>query len=389
MLVLFEFIQYQKWRGLVNCFYDKDNIFDFLYSGFSDEELRNLCFRTRGFEHFYHELSSDLKKSPLVRELVDYAIRQELIKPLLDAASKLNPNRYQTYQKDKPFFDSEQAKIFAAEERKTINNLRMFFNLNPGDSTISIYLSRHVASSKMPMFTRTSDSFHPDPAIRAIFEHQETEKSQSQQYSADEFAVVSAIEVLEAQYLKEELVKSRLHKLIPEYERREKLLRTDPIKVNISVCPEPSKYEEMLREGTTILVGGPRANLGTYYYLYGYGGKAGIMRPGRLEKNIVECINFQDKIDCDAEHNLGIIQRHRLDDTGKTIVYLAGTGANGTAAAIAYLRQSWLKLLDKYEGNFALTIKVPGGKVRQEDFKGYGPEYWNAGNWEEVDLRWD
>jgi hypothetical protein len=370
--------------------YDNENIFDFLFSGFSKEELLTLCFRNPSFYQFYREWSSVvIEKSALIRELIDYAIRQELIKDLLDEASKLNPNRYREYLKNKRLFDSEQVEKLAVDERKIMNNLRKFFNLNPGDSAISIYLSRHTASTRMPMFPSTSDGFYPDPAIRAILEHQKTENSQNPQYSADEFAVVSAIESLETQYLKEELEKSRLHKLIPEYDLREKLLRTDPIKVNISVCPEPNAYEEMLGNGTSIFVGGPRANLGTYYYLYGYGGKAGIMRPGRSEKNIVECINLQDKIDCDAEYNLGIIQRHRLDDTGKTIVYLAGTGANGTAAAIAYLRQSWLKLLDKYEGNFALTIKVPGGKVRQEDFKGYGPEYWNAGNWEEVDLRCD
>ena len=374
--------------------YDNDNIFDFLFSGFSREELLTLCFRN--FFPFYRDLSSDITKSKLVRDLIDYAIRQELIKPLLDAASKLNPNRYREYQENKPLFDFDYAEKLAAEERKTIKNLKKFFNLSPDNSTISIYLSRHAASTRMPVFTNSSGAFHPDPAIRAILKHQELEDSQSQQepfnspqYFADEFAVVSAIEVLEAQYLKEELEKSRLHKLIPKQDLREKLLRTDPIKVNISVCPEPNAYEEMLDNGTAIFVGGPRANLGTYYYLYGYGNKAGLLRPGRLSKNVVECINFQNKIDCDAKHNLGIIQRHRLDDTGRTVIYLAGTGANGTAAAIACLRQSWLKLLDEYEGNFALIIKVPGGKVRQEDFKEYNPEYWNAGNWEEVEIRCD
>ncbi len=112
----------------------------------------------------------------------------------------------------------------------------------------------------------------------------------------------------------------------------------------VGVCPEPSQYLKLLSEnGTVVFVGGPRANFGAFYYLYGE--KVGEMRPLLWPKNCIKTIREPEKeFTCDDSHNLFLVQKHRVHDR-KTIFYLAGTGVHGTVCAVAYLRKHWMTLL--------------------------------------------
>jgi hypothetical protein len=78
------------------------NIRTFFSKGFSDEELRRLCFDEPEFKPVFEKLSQGMGKDRIIDELIQYAERRELIEPLLDVAEKLNPAGYERYQ---PYYD--------------------------------------------------------------------------------------------------------------------------------------------------------------------------------------------------------------------------------------------------------------------------------------------
>lgn len=372
--------------------YDNDNLFEFFHRSFNASELCTLCFRSPDFYPFYRDwCNRDVTLSVLIRELIDYAIRRNLVKSLLEAAKKQNPRMYEEFQREKSFYNLNTVGEIEKEESQNREDLIHFFKLREGNPTITIFLSRHAVSTQLPTFTAPSGLTNLDPAVDRLFEY---EKGESENYHVTynasmrkKFAVVSAIEMLESNYLKSMLEKSWLREQIPADELLKRQILFNDIKVTLSVCPEPNAYKQLLGDGTAIFIGGPRANLGAYYFLYGYGSKAGIVRPSRILKDVVTCIDKpQRSVACDSKHNLAIIQRHTVLDNEKTIFYLAGTGTNGTAAAIAYLRQNWLKLLDRKNENFAIVLEVPGGEEREEDFIRYSSEYWSDEKWKEVEL---
>ena len=379
-------------------FYNLNNIFNLLHYGFDMEELMDFCFLSMDFRPVYDQWANTrVSKKKFIRELISFAERQGKLKILLALAREENPNKYLEYR---PYFNLKEARGIAIDEFRIQDNIRSFFNLPEQNPEITIYLSRHSAAAQLP---RINDYSPQNPEKSEIlgnirrYQLSKVEKSYSeeQQIHRDAFAAVSAAEILAAVRLKDELEKSRLRDLFPEdvMEELQELVRGEvsPIRfinVSLAVCPMPDDYDSLLTNGTSIFVGGPRANLGTYLYLYGYGRKAGIVRPRRIPKNVVECISDPASFhECDENHNLAIIQKHHIVDSGKTVFYLAGTGVNGTSAAVAYLRQSWLELLDKYKDeDFFRIIKVPGGKVRQEIFVGLGPEYGSDQKWEELEF---
>lgn len=78
------------------------NIRTLLIQGFTDEELRRLCYDNPKFRPVYDRLSQGMGKARVIQELIEYAERQELVETLLAEAKKFNPARYKKHQ---PYYD--------------------------------------------------------------------------------------------------------------------------------------------------------------------------------------------------------------------------------------------------------------------------------------------
>lgn len=252
-------------------FYNFANIRQLLTTGFNREELNTLCFDFFDLRDFAKNNESLTSKKFFVMELINYSERRGIVNTLLQAAKKENESMYNRYR---PYYNLPLAPEIAAEERRVLDNLNRFYNLDATNKTITLYTSRHSAATQLPTINNFSFS-HSDYRLplNTIHDYQQSERQHleqttfiSEQEYHDPFSVASAIEILEALYLKDEIEKSRLRDLYPE-DIVEELLNTDVINVSLSVCPEPHRYEEILNKGTTIFIGGPRANLGTFYYL--------------------------------------------------------------------------------------------------------------------------
>jgi hypothetical protein len=74
------------------------NIRRLLIEGFSDEELRDLCFDVPDFKSVYHQLAHNTGKAELVRRLLAHAEQRLLVDRLLALAETLNPVRYAAHQ---------------------------------------------------------------------------------------------------------------------------------------------------------------------------------------------------------------------------------------------------------------------------------------------------
>lgn len=74
------------------------NIRTLLTDGFTDEELRRLCFDELYFRPVYEQLAQGIGKDSLIDKLIEYAERKELIGTLLAVAKERNPSKYKRHQ---------------------------------------------------------------------------------------------------------------------------------------------------------------------------------------------------------------------------------------------------------------------------------------------------
>ncbi len=338
------------------------NVGILLTEGFSKEDLHDLCFYEEGFQPAEDQISWEAGKAKIIREVLKYAKNNMLVGNLLRWTKEKNPARYHLHQ---PYdLDIEKIRNSACLTRKSLGE---FFNLKGDKREITIYLSRHFAEASLP--TLEGEAIPAD------------ENNQAK----DTFDVVSAVEMLETVWLKGEIERP-IHWLPDEMQEE---LNEVKITVNLEICPEKDDIDKISDKGTVIFIGGPRANLGTVYYLFEK--EAGLVRPTRWRRDIdegrqktkeaIECISGSKKyyFRYPKENlNLGIIQRYKSGD--QTVVYLTGTGVSGTGAAVAYLRKKWVDLL-KEEEKFYKVIEVPRRKAK--DLTSYGPDYW-TNKWTEV-----
>jgi hypothetical protein len=82
--------------------YYLEKIRDLLIDGFSDEELRDLCYYIQDFKPVYNRLAKSSNKTEIINRLVEHADQKELLEKLLAQAKDLNPNRYDRY---KPYYE--------------------------------------------------------------------------------------------------------------------------------------------------------------------------------------------------------------------------------------------------------------------------------------------
>jgi hypothetical protein len=78
--------------------YHLSNIRTLLTEGFTDDELRRLCYDIPEFRPIYDELSQETGKSKIIDRLIEYANRKLKLEELLAWANQHNPARYEAHQ---------------------------------------------------------------------------------------------------------------------------------------------------------------------------------------------------------------------------------------------------------------------------------------------------
>lgn len=202
---------------------------------------------------------------------------------------------------------------------------------------ITIYLSRHETQLPTSEGTPTTET-------------------------TQEFSVVSSAEMFEALKLIKEIEQPTIYDWLPKEIQASLLWWTPSYKkpqIELSVCP-PNNQLNRIR-GNFILIGGPRSNNLSRYFLYDQKWKHGLLRP-RLSQEDKEIIEFTDGTQLTKAretHNLGIIQRYVSRDKELKIIYLAGTGINGTRATVTHFRKERAQLTkrDLIENPVILEIR--------------------------------
>lgn len=85
--------------------YNLTNIRTLLIEGFTEEDIRRLCYDTPDFRPVYHQLARNHSQADVIDRLLEYAERTLRIEILLTLLKTLNPARYDIHQ---PYF-SEQS----------------------------------------------------------------------------------------------------------------------------------------------------------------------------------------------------------------------------------------------------------------------------------------
>ncbi|MBI1877670.1 MAG: hypothetical protein HYR94_05475 [Chloroflexi bacterium] len=78
--------------------YHLRNIQTLLTQGFTERELRDLCFYEPEFRPLHDQLPQGAGKAEIIRSLLEYAEQKVLLDALLDLAKKHNPARYKKHQ---------------------------------------------------------------------------------------------------------------------------------------------------------------------------------------------------------------------------------------------------------------------------------------------------
>jgi hypothetical protein len=86
------------------------NIRALLTSGFSDEELRILCFEEPEFRAVYENWPRGASRATFVQDLIDRAERRVQLDRLLELAQEQNPAQYQQHQ---PYYEGEPTEAAA------------------------------------------------------------------------------------------------------------------------------------------------------------------------------------------------------------------------------------------------------------------------------------
>lgn len=74
--------------------YNIPAIFDLLYEGFSNEDLRALAFKVPALKPVYNNLAASMTTSEIARQIVEYADKHLVLEQLLTAIQQQNPRRY-------------------------------------------------------------------------------------------------------------------------------------------------------------------------------------------------------------------------------------------------------------------------------------------------------
>ncbi|MBI1882444.1 MAG: SUMF1/EgtB/PvdO family nonheme iron enzyme [Chloroflexi bacterium] len=138
-----------------------ENIRILLIKGFSDEELRHLCFDVSNFEPVYDQLAQDTGKDKIVSLLLEYAKRKLLIDQLLAWAKAYNPTRYETHQ---PYYDLVISPIRPFEPEMLLIPAGPFLMGNPQDPESGGEWQQHevdLSAYKIGKYPITNEQYAP------------------------------------------------------------------------------------------------------------------------------------------------------------------------------------------------------------------------------------
>jgi hypothetical protein len=113
--------------------YNLNNIRALLTEGFTDDELRRLCYDAPDFRAVYDELASETGKAKIIDRLIEYAERHLRFDTLLITTKTRNPARY---EKHYPYYNPTQpARLFICYKR----------HVEP-DQRLAVYLDQFFVS---------------------------------------------------------------------------------------------------------------------------------------------------------------------------------------------------------------------------------------------------
>lgn len=95
--------------------YNLANIRALLIEGFSEEELRLLCYDAPNFRPVYPHLPRLADKAEIVQRLLEYAEQQMQLEALLEWAKEHNPDRFEEHQ---PYYEITPASVILSGEPK-------------------------------------------------------------------------------------------------------------------------------------------------------------------------------------------------------------------------------------------------------------------------------
>jgi hypothetical protein len=107
--------------------YNLGNIRDLLIEGFTDQELRWLCYDEPDFRPVHDELSPNIGTGEIVSRLIEYAERRLLMERLLALAKELNPARYDRHQ---PYYHAPEKPSISGDSRVPRRAMRYYLYIS-------------------------------------------------------------------------------------------------------------------------------------------------------------------------------------------------------------------------------------------------------------------
>jgi hypothetical protein len=231
-----------------------------------------------------------------------------------------------------------------------------FFGLDPINPSITAYLTTIIV--------QPSGAKRPDGRLSQIWE--------GPAISANSLHKISSVPAI---------FHSTFTDNLPTFVRRllsTKNLSFDPVKIDFQ--PSPMSVSE-IAPGPLFCLTGPGYNIATKYYLETGASYVEFLpdhqfrvKRGRLTDKIIspsDCkvIAGDGTVERFA-HDLGLVSRLTDYENDRKVVIAAGTGSNGTRAAIEYVTNHWQKLDKQFQDtDFAIILECPNRRKDPQGFR--------------------
>ena len=105
--------------------YNFERVRTLFIKGFTDSELRDLCFDIPDFEPVYQQLAQNTGKAEIVRLLLEHTRQELLVDQLLTLAREHNPARYAEHE---PYYLADAGQSpYRGLQYFDVNNAGLFF----------------------------------------------------------------------------------------------------------------------------------------------------------------------------------------------------------------------------------------------------------------------
>lgn len=138
--------------------YNVENIYALLTEGFTDEELRCLCYDTPDFHHVYNQLGPHTaSQGQVIQLLIEHANRKLQVETLLALAKEHNPDQYEKHQ---PYVDvmanSPTSRVGPEKPRRTGTLPESTENL-PSSNQLALPPHHPISNTSQGKYQRTPD----------------------------------------------------------------------------------------------------------------------------------------------------------------------------------------------------------------------------------------